>query len=187
MPHGAINHHRKREPIARSRDIDYGSQQRALHNGGVDIGARVQTNAGLVRHSGASARVECVLDALREAGLLEGHAGTKADRTAVGRSRYEQGAWLRALFLRAGLNGVRAQDMSTKTGAAPGAGAGSGLGMVLSDDAARARLKYNNIVRELGPFAEDVTAFVCFDKIKRGTVHLSMLRKGLDRLCLIRG
>jgi|GEM_PF-2770993 len=168
---------------SRTNLVDLGPRERAYRNGGLHIGARLQTDAGIVLHHGAAARVECVLDALRETGLLDGREGAKADRAAVGRSRYEQGQWLRRLFLRAGLNPVRAMDASSKTGAVM---AGHSGVPEISDEAARARMKYNRIVRELGPFADDVTGFICFDKLRRGEQHLRMLRRGLDRLCVLR-
>ena len=164
--------------------IDLGSRERGRQQGGVRIGARVQTNAGVVRHQGAAASVECVLDALRDTGLLNGCEGTKQDRAAIGRSRYEQGLWLRQLYFRAGLNTVHAMDLAAHTMADRTPSQGD---KDLTDDAARARMKYNRTVRELGPFSEAVTSFVCFDHVKRGEQHLSLLRKGLDRLCLVRG
>jgi hypothetical protein len=161
--------------------MDMGSPERARHHGGIVRGARVHTGAGIVVHEGAAASIECVLDALRRTGLLNGSEGTPEDRTAVGRSRYDQGLWLRGLFLRAGLNGVQAMDISRKTGTPIGP---SGE---ISDDAARARMKYNRVIRELGPNAEAVTSFVCFDVIKRGGAMLTLLRQGLDKLCAMRG
>ena len=161
--------------------VDMGTPERALQNGGLVRGGRVHTGAGIVLHEGTAAKVECVLDALRTTGLLNGHEGGFDDRRAVGRSRYDAGLWLRSIFLRAGLNSVQAMDVSRKTGNPIGA-AGE-----LSDEAARARQKYNRLIRELGPFAETVTAFVCFDTIKRGGQYLAMLRKGLDRLCSLKG
>lgn len=162
--------------------IDIGPRERAHHQGGLRLGARVQTEAGIVLHQGAAASMECVLDALRDTGLLDGREGTKQDRATVGRSRYEQGVWLRCLFMRAGLNALHAMDLSTRSGT-------HGINGVadLPDDAARARMKYNRIIRELGPFGDAVTSFVCFDQFKRGEQHLAMLRKGLDRLCVVRG
>ncbi len=168
--------------------IDHGTKHRAQQQGGLRIGARIQTEAGIVLHRGAAARIECVLDALRETGLLNGAEGTKVDRVAVGRSRYEQWLWLRGLFMRAGLNGVHAMDHSSKTGSAPTTAAASNSGITaISDEAARARMKFSRVVKELGPFADDVTAFACFDKIRRGDQHLAFLRKGLDKLCEMRG
>jgi hypothetical protein len=158
--------------------IDLGTRERARHNGGLKVGARVQTDAGIVLHQGAAASMECVLDALRDTGLLDGVEGSKVDRAAVGRSRYDQGLWLRQLYFRAGLNTVHAMDITSR--------GRTGTGEI-SDEAARARMKYNRTVRDLGVFADAVTNFVCFDHIKRGEQHLNLLRKGLDRLCLVRG
>lgn len=155
--------------------IDLGTRERARQRGGLRVGARVQTDSGIVLHKGAIAEIECVLDALKDTGLLDGREGTKIDRAAVGRSRYEQGAWLRRLFLNAGLNPVHAMDLNVRGGSGE-----------IDDSVARARMKYNRIVRELGPFAEAVTSFVCFDQVKRGEQHMTMLRKGLDRLCVLR-
>ena len=132
--------------------IDVGTVERAHQRGGLRLGARVQTDAGIITHHGAAASVECVLDALRDTGLIDGCEGTKPDRNAVGRSRYEQGVWLRRLFFSAGLNTVHAMDLSSKTGSAPSAGHCHDL----RDDVARARMKYNRVVKELGPFAEAV-------------------------------
>ncbi|MBL8643416.1 MAG: hypothetical protein JNK21_05750 [Rhodospirillaceae bacterium] len=137
-----------------------------------------------MRHQGAAAAAECVLDALRDTGLLDGAEGTRADRSAVGRSRYEQGLWLRQLYFRAGLQALQALDMTRAGAGAPG-GPGGGVADI-SDETARARLRYNRTVRELGPFAEAVTSFVCCDRIRRGEPHLTMVRKGLDRLCVMR-
>ncbi|MBL8630170.1 MAG: hypothetical protein JNM81_11105 [Rhodospirillaceae bacterium] len=167
--------------------IDLGPRERARHRGGLKLGARVQTDGGIVLHQGAAASVECVLDALRESGLLNGCEGAPHDRASVGRSRYEQGLWLRQLYFRAGLNSVRALDLASRGSGAGSASARYGDHDFISDDAARARMKYNRVVRDLGGFADAVTSFVCFDQIKRGEQHLTLLRKGLDRLCALRG
>ncbi len=160
--------------------VDLGTRERARQQGGVKIGARVQTDGGLVLHHGAAASVECVLDALRDTGLLDGCEGTKHDRANVGRSRYEQGVWLRQLYFRSGLNTLHAHDITSR-------GRGHDSNDDISDETARARMKFNRVVRDLGVFSEAVQNFVCFDHIKRGEQHLTMLRKGLDRLCLVRG
>jgi hypothetical protein len=156
--------------------FDLGPTERARHRGGIRVGARLQTEGGMVLHQGAAAKIDNVLDALRETGLLDGAEGCRADRSAVGRSRYEQGAWLRQLFLRAGLNTVHAQDLNAKRGSGE-----------MDDGTARARMRYNKVVRELGPFAEATIGFVCFDHVRRGDAELNLLRKGLDRLCAMRG
>ncbi len=160
--------------------VDLGTRERMRHQGGVKIGARLQTDAGIVLHQGAAASVECVLDALRDTGLLDGVEGTKVDRVTVGRSRYEQGLWLRQLYFRAGLHSIHAHDITSR-------GRGHDSTGDISDETARARMKYNRVVRDLGVFSEAVQNFVCFDHIKRGEQHLTLLRKGLDRLCVVRG
>ena len=93
----------------------------------------------------------------------------------MARSRYEQGQWLRQLFMRAGLNTVHAMDLNAKRGTGD-----------ISDDVARARMRYNRIVRELGLFASAVTDVVCHDEIKPGERQLALVRKGLDKLCILR-
>lgn len=156
--------------------VDLGTRERAHRQGGLAVGARVQTDGGIVVHHGAAARVECVLDALKEAGLLDGSEGGKVDRAAVARSRYEQGLWLRRLFQRAGLQPVRAFE--------PGTVRGTGD---ITDDMARARVRYNQTMRNLGDCGDTVVSFVCHDQVLRGEPSLRALRRGLDRLCVLRG
>ncbi|MDX2142990.1 MAG: hypothetical protein SFV19_06525 [Rhodospirillaceae bacterium] len=159
-----------------SETVDLGTVERGRHRGGVRVGARIQTEGGVVLHQGAAAKIDNVLDALKDTGLLDGAEGSRADRAAVARSRYEQGAWLRQLFLRAGLNTVHAMDLNAKRGSGE-----------MDDGVARARMRYNKVVRELGPFGEATVGFVCFDHVRRGDAQLNLLRKGLDRLCVMRG
>lgn len=156
--------------------VDFGTPERAKHRGGISLNARLQTDAGIVTHQGAAVRIECVLDGLKETGLLDGDQGSRADRSAVGRTRYEQGLYLRELFLKAGLNPVKAMDPNA-LGGTPGA---------ISDQMARSRMRFNQIIRGLGVYAPTVTAFVCHDEVTKGDMHLNNLRRGLDRLALMR-
>jgi hypothetical protein len=159
-----------------ARDTDVGTSERAQQQGGVYIAPRQITEGGFAVVHGAQARIECVIDALREQHLLDGSEGAKADRVAVGRSRYQQALWLRELFMEAGLNPVHALDLNARGGQGD-----------IPDAVAKARSLYNRTIRSLGAYGETVACFVCFDQFPKGEAGLNGLRKGLDRLCQARG
>lgn len=156
---------------------DVGTPERALRQGGISLAPRTISEGGIETSVGAQANAECVLDALYLSGQLNGTQGARADRAAVGKSRYQQGLWLRELSIDAGLVPMRAANIN--------AGGGGGE---MSDATADKRAQFTRTVRDvLKVFGNGTIAVVCFDQAADSPAKLSVVQSGLDRLCLERG
>lgn len=160
------------QAAAHTDNADFGPPERRRRQGGIDVGARVQTDGGVIIHRGARARIECALDALLQAGVLTGNQGGRRDRDAIARTRYEAGLSLRRLFHAAGLTGVHAYDPERRGGVSEP-----------SDAQTSAFRRYNRIIRALGDLAPAVTAPCCHDSIATAAAQRQAVARGLDRLC----
>ena len=171
--------------VANAHDIDNtmtATPERMKHNGGVILAARSVTEGGISKSVGHQAINECVLDVMLgqkiEMGMLMGTQGTRLDRVAVARSRYEAGMRLRRLFMSAGLQ----QSVTADFGAASvGGGDPNGEG----SDAARTR--YNHILRRMGIWGELAASACCYDCLPHTAAQQDRIRQALDKLCLIEG
>lgn len=156
--------------------IDIGTRERAKHNGGLRLATRTITEGGIATSVGAQAMFECALDALLGKdplqGSLAGSEGSRMDRRAVARSRYEAGMKLRRLFMKAGLVPVKSFNPD-----------GRGGGGDLSDTQESARAQYNSLIRKLGPWGEIVAGPACYDANPDNDRWRANVRKALDRLC----
>lgn len=159
----------------RTQSIDTGPRERAQHGGGLTVAPRSVAAGGIVSTEvGAQAAFECVLDVLLGNDQLLGTQGSRQDRQAVARSRYEAGMKFRRLFVDAGLVGVKAFDMN-------GARGGS---QEISDKEAAARAKFNELMRRLGRQAVMAQGPCCFDTFLPGNQRwLEDVRVALDHLC----
>lgn len=160
------------------RGVDTGTTERARHGGGVHLAPRTVTEGGIETSVGAQALYECVLDRLLgpepAIGYLAGSQGTRADRAAVARSRFEAGMKLRRLFTDAGLVGMKAFDMD--------GGRGGGTSEI-SDKQALARRSYNELMRRLGTYGAVASGPCCFDQMPTHAAWLKRVQDALDRLC----
>lgn len=161
--------------------VDLGTPERAMRQGGVVTNVRVITDGGMEIHKGTAAKHECVLDALLGdkpgEGPLAGTQGSKSDREAVARSRWEAGMRLRRLFVDAGLVGVHASDPNVRGGG----------GDEMSDAQANARRRYNVVLRRLQGYAEIAAGPCCYDVMCSNDRWLSNVRTALDHLCMEMG
>jgi len=142
---------------------------------GVELGARVMTDGGIVVHEGAKAVASSVLEALLKFGLLDGDQGTHVDRKSVARSRYEAGERIMRMFIDAGLNQIKAVDLDST---------GGGSGAELSDKAAAAHRRFNDLVRVMGPWMGCLTSVVLHDQQPSGNEAVRNVKNALDRVCV---
>jgi hypothetical protein len=160
--------------MAGENTADLGPRERRNHGLGVEVGARIATEGGIVIHEGAKARAECVLDAMLELGILDGVEGGKDDRRAVGRTRHMAGMRYRRTFESAGLNQVQAMDVTIR------AQAGSGQ---IPDAVASSLKKFNSTTSRLGAFKAVAMNVCCFNSAPNSQSIVSALKRALDRLC----
>jgi len=172
--------------VANSHDIDNtmtATPERMAKNGGVILAARTITDGGLQTSVGHQAKFECVLDALFGPnvgeGVLMGTQGTRLDRLAVARSRYEAGMRFRRVFMAAGLQALKAVDLS----AARGADLADGE----EDQREINRQRYSRIMRRMGVWGQIAAAVCCYDSMPPTPASEDRLRQALDRLCLLEG
>lgn len=157
---------------------DLGTSERNRRQGGLTVAPRSISDGGFTTSVGAQAIAECVLDALYVDGKLHGTQGARADRAGVAKSRYEQGKWLRELFIDAGLVPQRAANLNSSGGGRGG----------LSDSTEDARAKFNRVVRDvLKAYGNGTISVVCFDQIPNTAAALDLVQRGLDRLCEAKG
>lgn len=164
----------KRKP-RKVESVDLGTPQRAERNGGIEFGARVVTEGGILLHEGAHAASSSVIQTMHKARLLDGTQGGKGERRAIAGARYEAAERLLRVFIDAGLHELKAVDFERET---------SGAGAEVSDAVARARRRFNDITRVLGPWMECLTMVVLHDKIPRSSVDVRNVCNALDRLCV---
>lgn len=160
--------------------VDTGTKERAARSGGVEVGPRaVLDNTGLNVSVGARATFECALDVLLgplpSIGHLAGTQGSKRDREAVARSRYEAGMKMRRLFVNAGLVGVKAFDMDSVRGKVGD----------MTDEQAEARTDFNKLMRRLKAKGEIAAGPCCYDQLPDNPRWLANVRDALDELCLV--
>lgn len=159
------------------RGVDTGTVERTRHGGGVHLAPRTQSEGGIETSVGAQALYECALDRLLGPepgiGYLAGTQGSRADRAAVARSRFEAGMKMRRLFVDAGLVGMKAFDPD---------GARGGTGE-MSDRQAMARRSYNDLMRRLGTQGAVASGPCCFDELPTNSVWLKRVTDALDKLC----
>ena len=160
--------------------VDTGTRERSRHQGGVDVAPRAILDSGGIQTSvGAQARFECSLDVLLgplpAIGHLAGTQGSKHDREAVARSRYEAGMKMRRLFVNAGLVGVKAFDMDSVRGK---------IGD-MTDEQAEARADFNALMRKLGAKGEIAAGPYCYHQMPDNTRWLANVRDAHEALCLI--
>lgn len=179
MAYGTLAANEANRPKDLPKGVDTGTVERALQGGGVYLAPRSVTEGGIETSVGAKALYECILDRLLGPdpgiGYLAGTQGSRADRAAVARSRYEAGMKMRRLFTDADLVGVKAFD--------PDGGRG-GTGEI-SDRAAMARKNYNNLMRRLGERAAIASGVCCFDQMPGSERHMANVRSALDALCAV--
>jgi hypothetical protein len=172
--------------VANTHDIDNtmtATPERMAKNGGVVLAARSITEGGIQTSVGHQARVECVLDALFGPnigeGILMGSQGTKLDRMAVARSRYEAGMRFRRVFMAAGLQALKAVDLS--------AAKGVDLDDEEEDHRETNRRRYSRIMGRMGLWGHIAAAACCYDVVPQTAAAQSRLREALDKLCLLEG
>lgn len=158
--------------------VDLGTSERRGHNGGVFLAPRTVTEGGISTSVGSQVLYECALDRLLgpepAIGYLAGTQGSRADRAAVARSRYEAGMKLRRLFVDAGLVGVKSFDPN---------GAGKSAAGEISDKAAMARKNFNDLMRRLGQMGNVAAGPCCFDEYPNNPRWLANTLRALDQLC----
>lgn len=166
--------HMSKTPDA-TTPVDIGTRERAARDGGIKIVPRVVTAGGSVKDWGAEARRGDPLDEMLSKGLLDGSQGSKHDRKAVARSRYDAGMRLAKLFVDAGLVGAHAQDFQPRNfGPAE-----------MSDRQAEAVRKFSQMLRGVGnSWAAIATGPACHGVYApTNRAWVSNVCVSLDKLC----
>jgi len=166
---------RKRNRAASSSTMDIGTTERGRQGMGIEMGARIMTDGGIVVHEGAKVVAASVLEEMLKARLLDGEQGSRADRKAIAHSRYEAGERLQRLFMLSGLNKLKAVDFNRS----------GGSGGEMDPRQAQAAQQFNEVNRALGVWMNCLTAVVLHDHRPSNIETVRNVRNALDRLCVV--
>lgn len=164
---------RKRKKSRPKESADLGTAERERHSMGLEFGARVISDGGVVVHHGAKAVAASTIEVLFKSGLLDGDQGGRGERKATARSRLEAAERLHRMFIAAGLNKLKAVDMNR-----------SGGGGEPGDELAQALAEFNALCRRMGTWMNCLTSVVMHDRPPGSLVDVRNVRAALDRLCV---
>lgn len=164
---------RKRKKARPKETADLGTAERENHHMGLEFGARVISDAGIVVHHGAKAVAGSTIEVLYKSGLLDGDQGGRGERKAIARSRLDAGERLHRMFMAAGLNQLKAVDLNR-----------SGGGGEPGEELAQALAEFNALVRRMGTWMNCLTSVVMHDRPPATLTDVRNVRAALDRLCV---